>query len=623
MKRLARRKKRAYQKAKLSKCKKDWTRYKNLKKLCQANCRKTYNEFVNDMIANKSKKFWTFVKSKRNDNTGVAPLKKNGIIYSDSKTKAEVLNQQFASVFTDDGDRKLPDKGNSTYPSLPNIQVRVDGVVKLLRNLNPHKAGGPDNIRPKFLREVAEELAPALTLLFQASLDQGQIPSDWKEGLVTPIFKKGERSKASNYRPISLTSICCKVLEHIVHSNVMTHLDKFAILSDAQHGFRKRRSCESQLVTTIQDLAKGLDDKQQLDAVLLDFSKAFDKVSHKRLILKLHHYGIRGQVLQWIEAFLSDRTQRVVIDGQMSTPAKVTSGVPQGTVLGPLLFLVFINDLPAAVSSTTRMFADDCLMYRSISSIDDTKQLQEDLDNLQQWESDWLMSFNPDKCEVMSITNKKMPIHASYSIHGHQLKSTNCAKYLGVNISSNLSWSQHINQTVKKANSSLSFLRRNIGHCPQQIKSQAYTTYVRPILEYASCAWAPYTMYDINRLEAIQNRAARFTMSDYSRFSSVSSMKSQLNWDLLQSRRQKAKATMMYKIHHHLIDIQAPTLLIPLVTITRGHNLRYQQIRCRLDLYKYSFFPSSVQLWNGLPVAVAEATSLDAFKHGLSSVSLM
>ena len=309
VKRLARRKKCAYQKAKLSKCKKDWTRYKNLKKLCQANCRKTYNEFVNDMIANKSKKFWTFVKSKRNDNTGVAPLKKNGIIYSDSKTKAEVLNQQFASVFTDDGDRKLPDKGNSTYPSLPNIQVRVDGVVKLLRNLNPHKAGGPDNIRPKFLREVAEELAPALTLLFQASLDQGQIPSDWKEGLVTPIFKKGERSKASNYRPISLTSICCKVLEHIVHSNVMTHLDKFAILSDAQHGFRKRRSCESQLVTTIQDLAKGLDDKQQLDAVLLDFSKAFDKVSHKRLILKLHHYGIRGQVLRWIEAFLSDRTQ--------------------------------------------------------------------------------------------------------------------------------------------------------------------------------------------------------------------------------------------------------------------------------------------------------------------------
>ena len=327
------------------------------------------------MIANKSKKFWTFVKSKRNDNTGVALLKKNGIIYSDSKTKAVVLNQPFASFFTDDGDRKLPDKGNSTYPSLPNIQVRVDGVVKLLRNLNPHKAGGLDNIRPKFLREVAKELAPALTLLFQASLDHGQIPSDWKEGLFTPIFKKGERSKASIYRPISLTSICCKVLEYIVHRNVMKHLDKFAILSDTQHGFRKRRSCESQLVTTIQHLAKGLDDKQQLDAVLLDFSKAFDKASHKRLILNLHHYGIRGQVLQWIKAFLSDRTQRVVIDGQMSTPAKVTSGVPQGTVLGPLLFLVFINDLPAAVSSTTRMFADDCLMYRSISSIDDTKQL--------------------------------------------------------------------------------------------------------------------------------------------------------------------------------------------------------------------------------------------------------
>ena len=158
-----------------------------------------------------------------------------------------------------------------------NIRIEVPGITKLLRNLNPHKASGPDGVPARLLKETAEEIAPAISILFQTSLDQGSVPSAWKKALVVPLFKKGNRSLPSNYRPISLTAILCKLCEHVVHSAIINHLSEHSILTDAQHGFRKRRSCDTQLILTVDDLAKGMEDKGQTDLVLLDFSKAFDQ----------------------------------------------------------------------------------------------------------------------------------------------------------------------------------------------------------------------------------------------------------------------------------------------------------------------------------------------------------
>ena len=289
-------------------------------------------------------------------------------------------------------------------------------MAQLLHNLKPHKAAGPDRLPSRFLKEVANEIALPLSLIFQASLNQGAPPVVWKSAMVVPVFKKGSRSDPSNYRPISLTCICSKIFEHIIYSCLSNHLETYHILQDQQHGFRHHRSCETQLITTIHDLAQSLNHGGQCDVMLLDFCKAFDKVPHLRLFYKLHHYGIRGSVLTWITDFLTDRSQRVILDNKESNPCSVLSGVPQGTVLAPLLFLIYINDLPLHVSNKVRLYADDVILYSHIHSVNDCHNLQQDLDKLTEWSHKWQMIFNPKKCEFLRITNKKNPIPHTYYI---------------------------------------------------------------------------------------------------------------------------------------------------------------------------------------------------------------
>ena len=380
VKRLARRKKRYHSRAIKFRTAEARAKFKAGKHEVQSECRKAYYSYINSMITGVEtkpgnlKRFWSFIKSKKCDNSGVAPLRRDGVAHSDSQVKANILNDQFSSFFTKEDTSTIPSLGDSTHPHLARITVSEEGVQKLLGGLKIHSAADSDEIPARLLKEYASELALALTLIFQASLDQSRLEAC----LVLPVFKTGERARPSNCRPISLTCIACKCLEHIIHSNIMDYLDNNAILSDFQHGFRKKRSCDTQLIQTVHDLAKCLHNGEQIDAALLDFSKAFDKVPHARLEAKLNYYGIRGNTLQWIKCFLSQRSQQVVLEGKTPASAPVTSGVPQGSVLGPLLFLCYINDLPSCVSSTPRLFADACLLYRRINSPADAVILQQD-----------------------------------------------------------------------------------------------------------------------------------------------------------------------------------------------------------------------------------------------------
>ncbi len=279
---------------------------------------------------------------------------------------------------------------------------------------------------------------------------------------MAPVFKKGDRSDPANYRPISLTCILCKIMEHIVSSSIVKHFTELGISYDLQHRFREKRSCETQLVMLIEELYQTIHSRKQVDLILLDFSKAFDKVSHEKLLLKLSHYGIRGKTLKWVKSFLDNRTQSVVVNGSQSASIPVPSGVPQGSVLGPLLFLAYINDLPQNVQSRVRLFADDTAVYLTIATQQDSQTLQDDLLALEIWEQKWDMHFNPSKCQVIHITKCKKPIDTTYYLHNTKLQATTNAKYLGVAISDDLSWNTHIDNITKKANQTLGFLRRNI-----------------------------------------------------------------------------------------------------------------------------------------------------------------
>ena len=555
-----------------------------------------------------SKKLFTYIKSKKCDGSGVSPLKRDG------SYQAEMLNSQFADAFIKEDCNFIPQMGPSLSNTAPPLIIQEKGVKKLLDSQNPHKASGPDQITPRFLKEMAPSITPVLTLIFQASFDQGQVPENWKRANVTPLFKKGDKSKAANYRRVSLTSNCCKIMEHIVHSHLMNFLESNNIPSDYQHGFLKKRSCETQLLVTAHDLAAGLDRHQQIDVILLDFSKAFDKVPHQRLATKLHHYGIRDQNLSWIKSFIAYRSQQVVLDWKSSSPAPVTSGVPEGTVLGPLLFLIYINDLPSRATSSVRLFANDCLLYRVIKGHQDAERLQADLNQFQEWEKDWQMLFNPDKCEHIRITNKRNIIQTSYNIHGHTLKETTQAKYLGVTIDNKLSWNSHVNQMMKRANQTTAFLRRNLSRCSKDVKAQCYKSLVRPQLEYAATTWDPYTKTNSAKVEAVQRRAARFCFNDYRQTSSVSSMMQDLEWEQLQTRRQQNKTVMMYRIVNNLVEIPANQYLTPTGVSTRGHQQRFLPYYCSVNAYQGSFFPSAIRLWNALPVSTVSVQSMDDFK---------
>ena len=392
----------------------------------------------------------------------------------------------------------------------------------------------------------------------------------------------------------------------------MAHLDEHRLLSEKQHAaFRKWHSCETQLITVIDDWAKILNNQGQVDTFILDFEKAFDTPPHELLKSKLFSYGIGGKTMKWIDAFLCFRQQRVVVNGVKSDWAPVVSGVPQGTVLGPLLFSLHINDIMSDIESEIRLFADDCVCYREIKDIEDTLKLQKDIDRLGVWARKWGMRFQPVKCNMMQLTNKHNKIQASYTLEGTVLENVDSIKYLGVTITSDLKWNSHIRNVCSKASRTLGFLRRNLFSCPQDVKEAAYKSLVRPILEYGSTVWDPHYNGLNDELENVQKRAARFVTRNYSyETGSMTGILEELKWETLQKRRKDNRLILLYKGLKGKARIPTDDLIPKNRRCRNQHSLVFQILSASIDAYKKSFFPQSIRDWNVLPDSLISSAEL-------------
>ena len=643
-KRLLRKKNRLYKKAKKTN---NWKNYNMTKKETKKALRRSEWAYINENIINglsekNNKPFWKYIKSKKQDNIGVAPLKNKGKIHSDSQTKAEILINQFKSVFTKRTNAETPTTKINCSQDISPLVINTNGVTKLLKDLNVAKACGPDGIPNKVLKTCAEQIAPAITTIFQKSIDTGELPTDWRNANVSSIYKKGDRHAAENYRPVSLTTVTCKILEHIICKHMLDHLENNNILTDLNHGFRAGYSCETQLLITMDDLLRTYDQNIQTDIAILDFSKAFDTVPHKLLLDKIHQYGIRGTLHTWLTNFLTKRQMRVVLEGAESSSVDVESGVPQGTVLGPLLFLCHINDLPDRVKSQVRLFADDCLLYRQIKNQDDHTTLQKDLQSLEGWASQWGMRFNAKKCYIMSVGKKSDHF---YELDKHILEEVENNPYLGLQISNNLQWSNHINNIVKKASSTLGFIQRNLKHTPKESKKTAYISLVRSTLEYGCIVWDPYLKADIDRLERIQRRAARVITRDYkSRVEGcMTRMLRELELQPLQERRRNNRLQFMHKVVEGLVPAipsekyitfskrkrQAKTKTfddyIQQGEITSNISKNTKTLltpTSKTNQYKNSFFVKTPLEWNKLSDNTVNQKTTQGFRSALSKENI-
>ena len=566
------------------------------------------------------RQFWKYIRTMKKNTSSIPTLISNGFILTNAKDKATVLNSYFQSVFTIEDLTNVPNKGTSSCSIMEPIVFTVPGVQSLLESLEVTKSPGPDKIHPLVLKHCASELAPVLQVIFSQSLSTGNIPSDWLISNITPVHKKGDRDLPSNYRPISLTSICSKTIEHVFYRFIMNHLKNNQVLSDSQHGFRAGFSCTTQLVSLIDDVSYNMDARRQVDMILLDFSKAFDTVPHHRLLQKLKYYCIDNQIIKWITKWLTSRKQRVLLDGESSDYVPVTSGVPQGTVLGPLLFLIYINDIIENITSKLKLFADDCLLYRTITSEQDTMALQKDLDTLVQWASKWQMKFNTSKCTIMRCTRSANPIQFKYTLQETNLEESDKYMYLGVMLDKSLSWSSHITHVANKATRMLNFIKRHLSKCSTAIKASAYSLLVRPLMEYACAVWDPHYLTHIAMLEKIQRRAARWTVSNYNYLSSVSTMLHNLNWPTLSQRRRHHRLNLFYQTIYNLTGLSLPEYYQPTSCYTRHHHLLHLIIPpFNTTAHMSSFFPNTIRDWNQLPVSIIELKNYNDFLSALTN----
>ena len=568
--------------------------------------------------AKNPKALYGYMKSKQRVCERIGSLnRKDGSSTTDKVEIAELLNEQFESVFTvDEGDAQEFGKRTEFTCNGDGIINRQDILVRL-NKLNCEKAPGGDGVTQRVLMNCSEKFSVVLEVIFNRAMEDGDVPVEWREANIYPLFKRGSKLQASNYRPVSLTSVCCKVMEGIVRDNITIHLNRHNLISARQHGFVHQKACVTNLLECQHKVSAGMGANKPMDVLYTDFEKAFDKVSHRKLMIKLEAYGIGGKLLKWIKSFLTDRRQKVVMGTAVSKWRVITSGVPQGSVLGPLLFVIYINDLPDRIINVFEMYADDSKVIAGVEDETDTS-LQVDINEIKNWCTRWSMSLNSGKCKIMHF-GKQNP-RKSYYIEGVEgkvwLETTEVEKDLGVMISSDGRNSKQVEAAVSKANRALGRMRKTFKYFNIKLFKTLYPAFVRTHLEFASAVWNSMSRKDINKLEGIQKRATKMVIElrglEYEERLRVLGMTS------LETRRKRGDLLQIYKIKKGFEKVELDMDTRGTGGVSRRHNSQIIRDKHVNTPMRDNFLLNrNATTWNMLPSEIAEADTVNQFKARL------
>lgn len=618
---IARSKKRLWQKFRRSRSDSDFLQHRILSNSLSQAIRQAKTDYEDSIISGGNcRQFYKYVRSRLASKVSLPLLRAtDGSVCSNNQHIAEMFADSFSCVFAVEPPGPCP--AVTSLPrnesALEHIDVTPEEVEAYLMNLDIYTSPGPDGLTALVLKRCAATLSIPLCLIYRTSFAQGILPNAWLSASITPIFKKGDKLDPGNYRPISLVTIAAKVAERVILKHLLPFLLDSHVISDHQHGFLPGRSVITNLLECVNSWTKALDKKIPVDVVYLDFSKAFERVPRRRLLHKLDHFGIRGPLLSWIESFLTGRSFSVRVADQHSLSRPVASGVPQGSVLGPILFLLYTSDLAALIKSDFAMYADDLKLYGSPSN----KQcmLQQDLVTITNWCLEWLLPLNPSKCSVLHLGFYNP--QTVYTICGAALKPVDSQCDLGVLITSNMSWSEHIINIVRKANKSLYLISKAFSGCSLQTAVKLFTVYVRPILEFAGPVWCPILVRDSAMLESLQRRATRLPYG---------AIRPSYEERLVQSgltsfceRRLRGDLIVCYRALHGLFGTDVSHMFeLSQNQHLRGHSLKLKKENFT-TVQRQCFLPNRIfDVWNRLPERVVSAVSVNSFKNGLDELTV-
>ena len=576
-----------------------------------------------------AKGVWSYIKKQRKSGNAMPDLKrKDGTYTTNDQEAAETLNEQYFDTFTKEDMTNIPDiepKPLLTEP-LKDININRERVQKVIRNLKVNKSPGIDGFHPRVLKELEEVISLPITIIYKKSIEESILPSQWKEAEITPIFKKDERHLPKNYRPVSLTSIICKLLEKLVIEDMINHIKSNLLNCKEQHGFTPHKSTTTNLLEALNVITEAQMHGIPVDILFLDYQKAFDTVPHRRLLKQIESFGITDKALKWIESFLSNRKQRVRVNNCTSSWKPVISGIPQGSILGPILFTLFVNDIPSLLQSIIALYADDTKLFSAILSDDPDNDLVKDLKILEDWSKKFQMKFHPDKCHVMHIgaNNPKIDYTMSKGNAQHTLEKVQTEKDLGIHLDDRLKFSEHINTKINKANQILGCLRHTFKHMTKDVFNLLYKSMVRPHLEYGSCIWSPHLKKDIDAIERVQRRATRLVPEI--RNLSYNDRLRALKLPTLKFRRERADIIETYNIltEKHIVNTDCRCSLCPgkkmfmksLAANTRGHSMKLQAQK--VYGIRYHFLADRVvNKWNSLSESTVTQPTLQKFKTEL------